>query len=243
MSDATLAGRLDHPARERKERAGLSPRWSGRARTALVAAAVVVLPLASIIGLAPTEETMGHAQRVLYVHVSVAWLALVGFVAVAGAGLLYLLRRDLWWDRWAQAVAEIGWLCSCLTLVTGSLWAHAAWGTWWTWDPRLVTSFILWVLYGGYLVTRGGLEEDHGRARVAGVLAVVGALDVPLVVMATRWFRAIHPVSPTLEPSMRLVLLLTVTGFTAFTCVLVVCRRSQLQLESLLGEMERTLDS
>ena len=242
MSDATLAGRLDHPPRRHEVRVGSSPRWLGTARTVIVASAVV-LPLATIIGLAPTEETMGHAQRVLYVHVSVAWLALVGFIVVAAAGGLYLLRRDLWWDRWAQAVAEIGWLCSCLTLVTGSLWAHSAWGTWWTWDPRLVTSFILWALYGGYLMTRGGLEDPHSRARVAGVLAVVGALDVPLVVMATRWFRAIHPVSPTLEPSMRLVLLLTIAGFTTFTCVLVVCRRSQLHVESLLGEVERTLDS
>ena len=203
---------------------------------------MIVFPIAAVIGLAPTEATMGHSQRVLYVHVSVAWLALVGFIVVAATGLLYLLRRDLWWDRWAQAAAELGWLCACLTLMTGSLWAHSAWGTWWTWDPRLITSFILWALYGGYLVSRGNLDDPHCRARVAAVLAIVGVLDVPLVIMATRWFRAIHPVSPTMEPSMRLVLLLTVAGFTAFTTLLVVCRRNQLQLENLLGELERATD-
>jgi heme exporter protein C len=217
----------------------------GLARTGrtLLLTSVIVPTMAVVIGLAPTEATMGHSQRVLYVHVSVAWLSLAGFIVVAATGLLYLLRRDLWWDRWAQAAAELGWLCSCLTLTTGSLWAHSAWGTWWTWDPRLVTSFILWTLYGGYLISRSNLDDPHNRARVAAVLAIVGALDVPLVIMATRWFRAIHPVSPTMEPSMRLVLVLTVAGFTAFTTFLVVCRRNQLHLEHLIGELERATSS
>jgi heme exporter protein C len=182
---------------------------------------------------------MGDAQRVLYVHVPVAWLALIDFVVVAASGLLYLLRRDLRYDRWACAAAEVGWLCSCLTLVTGSLWAHAAWGTWWTWDPRLASAFILWSLYGGYLLTRRRLDDPHARARVAAVLAIVGVLDVPLVVMATRWFRAIHPTAPTLEPSMRLTLGLTFAGLAVFTSLLVVCRRSQLRVENLLETLDR----
>ncbi|GAG12723.1 unnamed protein product, partial [marine sediment metagenome] len=88
---------------------------------------------------APTEQTMGDAQRIVYVHVSVAWFSLASFTLMAGAGLVYLVRRSLAWDHWAQAAAEVGWLSSSLTLATGSLWAHEAWGTWWTWDPRLTT--------------------------------------------------------------------------------------------------------
>ncbi len=114
--------------------------------------------------LVPTEQTMGDAQRVMYVHISVAWLALMGFIAMSACGLGYLLSRNLWWDQWSQAISEVGWLCSTLTLVTGSLWAHAAWGTWWTWDPRLVTSFILWAFYSGNLILRSGLEDAHQRA-------------------------------------------------------------------------------
>jgi heme exporter protein C len=205
----------------------------------LVATSALIVPIAAAIALAATESTMGHAQRVLYVHVSVAWLALGGFIVVAGTGLLYLLRRNLAWDRWARAAAEVGWLCSSLTLVTGSLWAHSAWGTWWTWDPRLVTSFILWSLYGSYLFLRGSLDDPHRRARIAAVLAVVGLLDVPLVVMATRWFRAIHPVAPTLEPSMRVALLLSLAGFSTFAILLVVCRRSQLELEEAIAVLDR----
>ena len=198
----------------------------------LLAGAIVAMYLA------PTEQTMGHAQRVLYVHVSVAWLGLVGFIAVAGCGLAYLLRRDLWWDQWSQAACEVGWLCSTLTLLTGSLWAHAAWGTWWTWDPRLLTSFILWAFFSGILILRSGLEDAHQRARLGAVLAVIGVADVPLVVMATRWFRGMHPVSPEMEPSMRFVLLASVVGFTAMMTLLLVRRRVQLRQESRIAQLQ-----
>lgn len=208
-------------------------------RAGVTAWAMLVLAAAAAVGLAPTEETMGHSQRVMYVHVAVAWLALLGFVVVAATGLLYLLKRELAWDDWSQAAAEVGWVCSSLTLATGSLWAHAAWGAWWTWDPRLVTSFVLWSLYGGYLLTRGRVDDPHGRARVAAVLAVLGVLDVPLVVMATRWFRALHPVAPTLEPAMRLALLLSFACFAVFATLLVVGRRAQLRLERRLRTLER----
>lgn len=220
---------------------GSPSRWECRHATLpgllpYLGAAALATMAGRAIALASTEATMGHAQRVLYVHVAVAWLALVGFLAVALSGLLYLCSRELRYDRWAHATAEVGWLCACLTLATGSLWAHAAWGTWWTWDPRLVSSFILWSLYGGLLLTRSSLEGAHTRARVVAILAVVGALDVPLVVMATRWFRAMHPVAPSLEPSMRIALACSVLACTAFAWLLVRCRRGQLELhDRLLG--------
>ncbi len=186
----------------------------------------------------PTEQTMGDAQRIVYVHVAVAWLGLLGFVAVAGGGVGYLLSRDLTWDQWSQAACEVGWLCSTLTLITGSLWAHAAWGTWWTWDPRLVTSFILWAFYSGHLILRSSLDDAHLRARFGAVLAIVGVADVPLVVMATRWFRGIHPVAPAMEPSMRYALLASVLGLTAVMTLLVVRRRTQLEMERRVAQFQ-----
>ncbi len=192
--------------------------------------------------LAPTEQTMGDAQRVMYLHIAVAWLALLAFVAMAGCGMSYLLHRDLCWDQWSQAACEVGWLCSTLTLVTGSMWAHTAWGTWWTWDPRLVTSFILWAFYSGNLILRSGLEDAHQRARLGGVLAIIGLADVPLVVMATRWFRGMHPVSPEMEPSMRYVLVASVVGVTAIMTLLLVRRRTQLQLESRVAQLQMLVD-
>ena len=111
--------------------------------------------------LAPTESTMGHAQRIVYIHVPVAWLGLLAFLGMAGSGLAYLAGRNLGWDHWFQAAGELGWLCCGLTLVTGSLWAHEAWGTWWEWDPRLTTAFILWAIYSGVLLVRAGIEDPH----------------------------------------------------------------------------------
>jgi heme exporter protein C len=203
----------------------------------LLAAAVL-----AIFVFAPTEETMGQAQRILYLHVSVAWAGLVGFLLMAGAGALYLLRRDLQWDHWSAAAAEVGWLCSTLTLITGSLWAHAAWNTWWTWDPHLTATAVLWAVYCAYLLLRSGLEDPHRRARAGAVLAMIGLVDLPLVAMATQWFRGIHPPSPEMEPAMRLTLLLSVAAFTGLFAMLVACRRRQLQLQEMLVRLEQDSD-
>ncbi len=214
-------------------------------RHVVAGAAVAGLMTAAILGIflfAPTEKTMGDAQRIVYVHVAVAWSGLWAFLVTAGAGLGYLIRRNLAWDYWSQAAAEIGWLCSTLTLVTGSLWARAAWGVWWTWEPRLTATFILWAVYAGYLLLRAGLEDPHRKARMAAILAILGALDLPLVIMATRWFRGIHPASPEMEPSMRAALWMSVAAFTALFAMLVARRRAQLHLASELVALEEKLD-
>ncbi len=181
--------------------------------------------------LAPTEQTMGAAQRIVYIHVAVAWFGLVGFIAMSFAGTMYLVRRRLTWDCWFQAAGEVGWMCCGLTLVTGSFWAHEAWGAWWVWDPRLTTSFILWAIYSGILVVRANLDDPHQRARIGSILAILGTLDIPLVVMATRWFRGMHPVAPTMTPTMRFTLLVSVLGFSALFLCLTFHRRVQLELE------------
>jgi heme exporter protein C len=184
---------------------------------------------------------MGDAQRIVYLHVAVAWCGLAGFVLAAGFGVAYLMRHKLHWDHSAQAAAEVGWLCSTLTLVTGSLWAHEAWNTWWTWDPRLTTSLILWTIYAGYFIVRGNIEERHRRARLAAVLNIIGVLDVPLVIVATRWFRGIHPVSPEMEPAMQGVLAISAIAFTVFFGYLAMKRCDQLMLASYLEFPKRGL--
>jgi heme exporter protein C len=202
--------------------------------------AVAALLAAAVLGiclLAPTESTMGDAQRIVYLHVALAWFALAAFVATAATGAAYLLRRSLDWDEWSQAAAEVGWLCCGLTLLTGSLWARQAWGTWWTWDPRLTTAFVLWTIYSGYLIVRSQCDDPHRRARVAAAVAIMGTLDIPLVIVAARWFRGMHPASPEMDPAMRLVLLLGVAGFTGAWSLLVIRRRVQLRLERRLATL------
>ena len=223
----------------------MAPSQTGRSTLGTLfgapAVALLLAALTAICLVVPRESTMGDAQRVLYVHVSVAWIALLGMLITAGAGVGYLVRRNMAWDFAAQAAAELGWLSCTLTLVTGSLWAHAAWGVWWTWDPRLTSSFILWTIYCGYLLVRSGQDDPHRRARVAAVLAVIGMLDVPLVFMATRWFRGMHPAPPQMEPVMRVTLLLSSLGFTAFFILLWIRRRRQLELEHRLTELAQRL--
>jgi heme exporter protein C len=203
-----------------------------------VSASLLVSALWMAMQLAPTEQTMGQVQRILYIHVSVAWLGLLGFALMGVCGMIYLVRRDLVWDHWSRAANEVGWLCSSLTLFTGSIWAHAAWGTWWTWDPRLTTSFLLWAIYSSCLILRGNIQGPHQIARITSALASLGLIDLPLVIMATRWFRGIHPASPEMEPVMHITLLLNLVGFTLFFGLLFIRRRSQLQTECLLRELE-----
>ena len=147
-------------------------------RALLLASLIAVALWAIFIG-APSEQTMGAAQRIVYIHVAVAWFGLLGFVAMATAGVSYLIGRDLKWDQWFQAVGEVGWLSCGLTLITGAFWAHEAWGTWWTWDPRLTTSFVLWATYSGILIVRAGLDDPHQRARIGAILAVLGGARHP----------------------------------------------------------------
>jgi heme exporter protein C len=209
----------------------------------IAAAVMVTIAIVAIFLLAPTEETMGDAQRIVYIHVSVAWMGLASFLLMAVTGGMYLARRDLAWDHWSRAALEIGWLCCSLTLVTGSFWAHAAWNTWWTWDPRLTTAFVLWAMFSAGLVLRSGVDDPHRRARIGAIVAIVGVLDVPLVIMATRWFRGIHPKSPHMEPTMRLVLLMSVVGFTLFFTMLLLLRRSQLRAADALEDLQAQFET
>jgi heme exporter protein C len=179
---------------------------------------------------APREATMGDVQRILYLHVAVAWCGLAGCLAMGGTAAVYLLRRDLVWDHWSRASGEIGWLCTTLTLATGSLWAHEAWNTWWTWEPRLTSSLVLWLMFAGYFLVRSSIADTQRRARISAVLAILSLADVPLVVMATRWFRGVHPVTPEMDPRMRLVLLVSVASFTSLSVLLAIVRRRQLTL-------------
>jgi heme exporter protein C len=220
---------------EKNERNMACRRW------ALLMALAVLLSatLPAIALLAPREITMGDAQRIVYIHVPVAWLGLFGLLVMAGSGIAYLLRRNLAWDQWSQAAAELGWLCCGLTLATGSLWAHAAWGTWWTWDPRLTSALILWMIYSGYLILRAQLDGAHRRARLGAVFAVLGALDVPLVIVAAHWFRGIHPATVAMEPAMRTLLWLSVAGFTILFTIVLTCRRWQLQLQATLESQDQ----
>lgn len=142
---------------------------------------------------APVEETMGLVQKIFYIHMPLAWWALMSFFVVFCASIRHLMTRSAASDILAGAAAELGVLLSGLALVSGSIWGRAAWNVWWTWDPRLTTTLIMWFVYAGYLVLRGGGMGGERRAMVCAVLGVVAFLDVPLVFYSARIWRSVHP--------------------------------------------------
>lgn len=204
----------------------------------LLAATLAGAAVLAIFCIAPTEKTMGPVQRILYVHVAVAWFALGACLVMGISAMGYLLTRRRAWEHWSCAAAETGWLAATLTLITGSLWAHAAWNIWWTWDPRLTTVFLLWALYSAGLLIRATAADPHQGARLAAVLAVVALLDLPLIFLATRWFRGMHPVAPAMPVVMRAVMGLAAAGFGLVLVLLLLHRRAQLAAAHRLDLLE-----
>jgi len=144
--------------------------------------------------LAPREATMGDVQRLFYFHMPSAWVALgPAFTCVFGFSIAYLATGNLRNDRVAAASAEIGVVFTTITLITGPLWAKSAWGVFWTWEPRLTTTLILWFIYVGYLLLRSVTLPGHKRARLAAVYGIVGWIDVPVVFLSIWWWRTVHP--------------------------------------------------
>ncbi|MHB1132525.1 MAG: cytochrome c biogenesis protein CcsA [Chloroflexota bacterium] len=190
---------------------------------------------------APTEATLGHSQRIFYFHLGSAVTAFLAFGVVFVASILYLVRRERRWDSLAVASAEIGIVFCSLVLLTGPLWAKPAWGTWWTWDPRLTTTMILWLIYVAYLMLRSAMEEPSRRALVSAVFGIVGFVDVPIVFMSIRWWRTIHPVIAeggelNLTPPMVATLVVSIVAFLILFAYLLVER---LRLQRTADELER----
>jgi heme exporter protein C len=188
---------------------------------------------------APTEATMGHAQRILYLHVSVTWCGLAACLAMGACSAAYVLRRNLVWDYWSQASTEVACLCFTITLASGSLWAHEAWGVWWTWEARLTSALVLWLILAGICLARASVDSLQSRARIGAVLAVLAISDLPILIMATRWFRGVHPVAPQMDPRMRIVLLGATLAFTAFFTLLIRQRRLQIDLAARVLTADR----
>jgi len=143
---------------------------------------------------APTEPKMGHIQRIFYIHMGTVWVATVAFMLVFAASVMYLWKGTRKWDILAYCSAEIGVIFLTITILTGSIWAKPVWGTWWTWEPQLTTTFILWILYIVYLVLRSSAGSDTKKAKFAAVFGIIAFIDLPLVYASVRVMRGISPV-------------------------------------------------
>ncbi len=169
----------------------------------------------------PTERTMGVVQRIFYIHVPAAWVAFMAFGIVALASVGYLWLKDERLDRAAVSAAEGGMVFTSVVLLTGPLWGKVAWGTWWTWEPRLTLTLLLWFIYLGYFLVRSATENPERGKRFAAVVGIVGALDIPLIHVSVQFFRSLHPPpvvlkpeGPTLDSEMLVTLFVGLGAFT-----------------------------
>jgi heme exporter protein C len=142
---------------------------------------------------APVEAKMGAIQKIFYFHVASAWVGFFALFVTFLASIVYLKRRDRESDRIAAASAEIGLLFCTIVLITGPLWAKPVWGAYWSWDPRLTTTLVLWFIYAGYQFLRKLVSEPEKKRVYGAVLGIVGFVDVPIVFFSIRWWRTIHP--------------------------------------------------
>jgi heme exporter protein C len=160
------------------------------------AAAAVALMLAAagfIFLYAPTDALQGPVQRIFYLHVSAAIAAYGCFAVVLIGGITYLWKENLAADRLARAAALVGLVFTTVTLVMGMIWAKPIWGTYWTWDARLTSTLVLWIIYAGYLMVRRLADPGRQAARFAAVVGIFGFIDVPVVHFSVTWWRTVHP--------------------------------------------------
>jgi heme exporter protein C len=149
---------------------------------------------------APREAIQGNVQRIMYLHVPSVLTAYLAFVLVLLGSIGYLATRRPGWDRVAGSAGEIGVLFTGLTIVSGSIWGKPTWGTWWTWDARLTSTAVLFLVYVGYLLLRSLIDEPDARARYSAVVGILGAVNIPIVHFSVKWWRALHQPSTILGP-------------------------------------------
>ena len=181
--------------------AGFEARTSSRARILGILTLVALAVTAFMMFFVAREAAAamgGQLQRIFYVHVPSAWVGYLAFAVVFIASIAYLRTGARRWDLLAHSAAEIGVLFVTLVLITGPIWAHPVWGTWWQWDARLTSALVMWLTYIGYLFLRNLTVDPSRSGRLAAIVGIVGFINVPIVHFSVQWWRTLHPSGPTL---------------------------------------------
>jgi heme exporter protein C len=213
-----------------------------RIAVTLAIAALLIYSGYAALFIAPDEKTMHLVQRIFYFHVPSWTASFTAFTIVFVANIAYLATRHSRWDSLGVAAAEVGVAICSIGLITGPLWARPVWGIWWTWDARLTTTFILWLLYISYLILRNLLEDPERKATLSAIVGIFAFLDVPLVYMSNRMFPTQHPKpvyfgdsASGADPRMTRVLLLCMLSLF---CVMLLVLIDRYRLERLRHEYE-----
>ena len=221
--------------------------WTAHLTSALIVAAALLMlaDLYLIFMVAPTDSVLGQVQRVFYFHVPLAVLSFLSFFVMFLASIGYLVGRSPKLDSLAHAATEVGVVFVTLALITGIIWARPVWGVWWTWEPRLTTTLILWLIYVACLMVRSYAPNRVRGAVYAAVVGIIGFVDVPIVYYSVQWWRSIHPsavVGPlaeagSLHPTMLAVLLFSFLAFLALFVYLVLERTALRNAEDAVREL------
>ena len=200
---------------------------------------LMLFALYTIFIYAPVEKTMGIIQKIFYIHVPAAFLAYLAFFITFIASIFYLYRKDSKWDTVAHCAVETGVIFCTIVLITGPIWAKPIWNVWWTWDPRLTTTLILWFTYVAYLMLRRVVKENQ-QANLAAVFGIIGFINVPITFFSIRLWRTIHPVIITskgfnMSWPMKFSLIIT---FIAFCFLFFSMLVSRIRLERLKRRIE-----
>jgi len=193
----------------------------------------------------PTEATMGVVQRIFYWHVPMAWIAFLAFFVVFISSILYLAKRESRWDRIASSSAEVGVVFTTLALVAGSLWARPIWGVYWTWDPRLTSTLVLWLIYVAYLLVRAYVTNKEQGARFGAVIGIIGFLDVPIVALAITLFPTEHPApvifTGGLVGPMLLTFVISIVNFTFFYFLILSQKTALKNMQAEISQLRNNI--
>jgi heme exporter protein C len=182
----------------------------------------------------PDEAAQGAIYRIIFFHVPAAWTALLCSLAAFITSALYLFRRNLRYDTMSVAFTEVGLAFGAVNLVTGMIWGRIIWGIWWTWDARLTSMLVCWLLYAGYLMIRQAVDDPTQRARLAAVWSIFAFADVPIVIFSIKWWRTQHPQpvvwgGGSMDPAMKAMLFSNWIPLLLIAAVFIMVRMRQEQ--------------
>ncbi len=208
---------------------------------------MMLLALYTIFIYAPVEKTMGVIQKIFYIHVPTAFLAYMAFFITFIASILYLYRKDSIWDTVAHCAVETGVIFCTIVLITGSIWAKPIWNVWWTWDPRLTTTLILWFTYVAYLML-GRVVKENQRANLAAVFGIIGFINVPITFFSIRLWRTIHPVVITgsgfnMSWPMKFSLIITLIAFCFLFFSMLISKIRLERLKKCVEEIKEIMET
>jgi heme exporter protein C len=200
--------------------------------------------LYSIFMVLPDEASQGMIYRIIFFHVPAAITAMLGALVAAFASIMFLVTKKFRYDAIAVSVTEVGLAFLAANLVTGSIWGRIIWGIWWTWDARLTSALVCWLLYAGYLMLRHAIEEPTARARISGVFNIFAFADVPIVIFSIKWFRTQHPQpvfwgGGSIDPAMYSTAVLNLVALVLLGTILTLIRLRQEETQREIDSLRR----